>query len=189
MLATKEIVSTVADFLSSPPPPKIPIVLDPVLRSSSGYPVLDEEGVRALDRLFPLISWITPNVEELSLLSGREIAGAEGVPAAAEALQRCYPNLNVVVTGGHLASPDDFLRTAEGKEHWFGGERIDSTSTHGTGCAFSSALLCRLMLGDRPVEAVATAKAYVAEAIRSAPGLGKGKGPLNHLWPLRERKF
>ncbi len=188
MLASDSSVDAVADFLGSTVGgPVIPVVLDPVRCSSSGHPLLDAAGVAALGRIFPLISWVTPNIEELSVLTGLQIGGAEDVPAAAEALQRQYPNLNVVVTGGHLASPDDFLLTVAGKKQWFAGTRIDSTSTHGTGCAFSSALLSRLVLGDGPVEAVTAAKAYVAEAIRTAPGLGRGRGPLNHLWPLRRR--
>ncbi len=186
MLATSSIVDAVTSHLASRANGHaIPVVLDPVLYASSGLPLLDADGVAGLSRIFPLISWITPNTEELSILTGLEIAGVKGVEDAAEALQRRYPNLNVVVTGGHLASPDDYLLTTAGEKRWFAGSRIDTTSTHGTGCAFSSALLCRLVLGDGPIEAVAGAKAYVAEAIRTAPGLGQGRGPLNLLWPLR----
>ncbi len=81
--------------------------------------------------------------------------------------------LNVVVTGGHLSQPDDFLLTASGAERWLPGERIATTSTHGTGCAFSSALLCGLISGLGPEEAVSAAKAYVTEALRSAYPVGK----------------
>jgi hydroxymethylpyrimidine/phosphomethylpyrimidine kinase len=88
------------------------------------------------------------------------------------------PGLNVVVTGGDLWPPDDFLRTADGTETWFPGSRIDTTSTHGTGCVFSSALLCRLLAGDGPVEAVRGAKEFVRRALETAVPLGKGKGPV-----------
>jgi hydroxymethylpyrimidine/phosphomethylpyrimidine kinase len=78
--------------------------------------------------------------------------------------------------------------TAAGDVRWLAGERIESNSTHGTGCALSSALLSRLVLGDRNFEAVQGAKEYVAEAIRSAEPMGRGKGPVAHLWPLRGPK-
>ena len=90
----------------------------------------------------------------------------------------------MVVTGGHLGRPDDFLLTAAGDQVWLPGERIDTNSTHGTGCAFSSALLCELISGLSPSDAVAAAKAYVTEALRSAYPVGKGKGPMNHLFRL-----
>jgi hydroxymethylpyrimidine/phosphomethylpyrimidine kinase len=83
-----------------------------------------------------------------------------------------------------MEPPDDFLLTAEGPAWWLPGTRIDSTSTHGTGCALSSALLSSLVLGESPYEAAVGAKIYVAEAIRTAAGIGHGRGPLNHLWPL-----
>jgi len=91
----------------------------------------------------------------------------------------------VVVTGGHQDPPDDLVLTSEGTLRWLAGERVESTSTHGTGCAFSSALLSRLVEGEGALEAARGAKEYVVEAIRRAPSLGYGNGPLNHLWLLR----
>ena len=93
--------------------------------------------------------------------------------------------LSIVATGGDQARPVDLLRLPGGEIVRFEDEHIETTSTHGSGCAFSSALLCRLMLGDGPVAAVQSAKDYVAEALRRAPGLGHGRGPLDLLWPLR----
>jgi len=189
MLATGENVQAVVAFLRGLPGREgIPVVLDPVLRSSSGRELLDEAGVQGLDELLKLVSWVTPNTEELASITAHKVSGPNDISAAAGILGARYPGLNVVVTGGHLDAPDDFLRTAEGKQSWFRGERVESTSTHGTGCAFSSSLLSRLVLGDEPEEAVAAAKAYVTEAIRLAPkGIGGGRGPLNHLWPLKRR--
>lgn len=105
--------------------------------------------------------------------------------SAARSLQGRFSNLNILATGGHLERPDDLLLAADHEPKWIRGERIESRSTHGTGCALSSALLSRLVLGDRAPEAAARAKEYVAEAIRRAVPLGFGNGPLNHLWPLR----
>jgi len=81
--------------------------------------------------------------------------------------------------------PDDLVLTTQGGPQWIAGKRVESRATHGTGCAFSSALLSRLVLGDTAFEAASAAKRYVAEAIRQAEPLGYGNGPLNHLWPLR----
>src|SRR6202012_1114526 len=91
--------------------------------------------------------------------------------------------LNVVVTGGDLDPPNDFLLSSAASEMWFQGEKVMTTSTHGTGCAFSSALLCAVISGQDSEQAVGTAKAYVTEALRRAYPVGKGKGPMNNLFP------
>lgn len=188
MLATAEIVGVAADYVERlrTHTEAIPIVLDPVLRSTSGRELLSPAGLDVLrTRLLPLVSWITPNLDELALLSGTEIGRAEDLLPAAGILVDAFPALNVLATGGHLDRPDDLLLTSDMEPRWFSGERIESTSTHGTGCALSSALLSRLVLGDSASKAAAAAKEYVAEAIRRAPLLGHGHGPLNLLWPLR----
>jgi hydroxymethylpyrimidine/phosphomethylpyrimidine kinase len=166
------------------------IVLDPVLRSTSGSPLIDENGVHIIrDELLQCVGWITPNIHELAVLTGGypgALGREELPPAAARLKERAArlgnDGLNVVVTGGHLIQPDDFLLTASGKERWLPGEKVTTTSTHGTGCAFSSALICGLISNLDPEEAVAAAKAYVTEALRSAYPVGKGKGPMNHLF-------
>ena len=189
MLGTAGMVEAVADFLTRlrRSGRSVPVVLDPVVRSSSGRELLDEGGVETMrKRLLPLVDWVTPNVAELGVLLGRGELRRDELEAAARELQRTVGGrLNVAATGGHLERPDDLLVTAEGEAHWVAGERIESRSTHGTGCAFSSALLCRLALGDGAAEAVRGAKRYVAEAIRRAGPMGKGFGPVDHLWPLR----
>jgi hydroxymethylpyrimidine/phosphomethylpyrimidine kinase len=188
MLATEETVAVVADFLGElrGRGERVPVVLDPVLRSSSGRELLDEAGVTTLrERLLPLVDWVTPNIDELEILTGRRVAEREDLPGAARGLQSGFAGLNVFATGGHLEPPDDFLLTAEGGTWWLPGARVDSTSTHGTGCALSSAFLSGLVQGKSAYEAAVGAKIYVAEAIRTAAGLGHGRGPLNHLWPLR----
>ncbi len=165
-----------------------PVVVDPVIRSSSGRELLDARGVDLLcSRLLPLADWVTPNLDELALLTGLPVRGEHEVVRGAEALQRRYgeAQINVLVTGGHLESPDDFLLTSEGGADWVRGTRVETTSTHGTGCAFSSAFLSRLVRGDTGLTAVREAKAYVAEALRRASPIGHGRGPMNHLWPIR----
>jgi hydroxymethylpyrimidine/phosphomethylpyrimidine kinase len=184
MLGSAEVVGAVVAFLREVRVPRERVVLDPVLRSSSGRELLEASGVRLLrDELLPLVGWITPNLDELAVLVDSDRVEANSVPQAARRLAALADGLNVVVTGGHLERPDDFLLSA-GVEQWFPGERIETTSTHGTGCAFSSALLCRLILGDGPVEAVGAAKTFVAEAMQAAYPVGKGRGPLHHLYKV-----
>jgi hydroxymethylpyrimidine/phosphomethylpyrimidine kinase len=194
MLTTAENVAAVAEFLAEfrDEERRVPVVLDPVLRSSSGRELLDAEGVAAMrESLLPLVDWVTPNLEELGVLTGREVRRREEMPEAALALQEMGWELNVLATGGHLNPPDDLLLTARllapagGEMLWLAGEQMVSRSTHGTGCAFSSALLSRLVLGDDAWDAAAAAKGYVAEAIRTAETMGRGIGPVNHLWLLR----
>jgi hydroxymethylpyrimidine/phosphomethylpyrimidine kinase len=197
MLGSSGVAGEVASFLTAQSGniERARIVLDPVLRSTSGTPLIDENGVRIIrDELLQCVGWITPNIHELAILTGG-YSGAlvrEQVPGAAARLKEMAARLgndglNVVVTGGHLSQPDDFLLTASGAERWLPGEKIATTSTHGTGCAFSSALLCGLISSLGPEEAVTAAKAYVTEALRSAYPVGKGKGPMNHLFSFDHR--
>lgn len=190
MLGNSEVVREVASFLTrqSNQIPRHRIVLDPVLRSTSGTPLLDGNGLRFMrEELLNCIGWITPNIDELAILIDEppSVLTRGDVPAAAARLQDlANGELNVVVTGGHLDRPDDYFLDAAREGNWIPGERIATTSTHGTGCAFSTALLCNLIANRPATEAVASAKAYVTEALRSAYPIGKGKGPMNHLFPF-----
>jgi hydroxymethylpyrimidine/phosphomethylpyrimidine kinase len=189
MLGTKEILEETIRYLQrllqEPSKPMIPIVLDPVLRSSSGATLLDPVGLEVMrSGLLPLVDWITPNWSELAVLTGEPVSSLLEVESAACLLGSHYPHLYVVVTGGDQATPTDLLRLPSGEIHYVPGEHIPSTSTHGTGCAFSSALLSEIILGKSPIQAVISAKSYVTESIRSAPGIGHGRGAMNLLWPL-----
>jgi hydroxymethylpyrimidine/phosphomethylpyrimidine kinase len=171
--------------------PPVPVVLDPVLRSTSGSELLDVHGIAALrERLLPLVDWVTPNLDELAALTGKTVARRDDLPDVCQVLQnsvdRNYARekLGVFATGGHLDPPDDFLLLPSGEGFWLPGERIVTQATHGTGCALSSAFLSRLVLGDPGHEAALAAKLYVAGALRAAHNIGTGNGPMNHLWPL-----
>lgn len=187
MLGSSAVAAEVASFLraQSSKIPRERVVLDPVLRSTSGTPLIDANGVRVIrDELLPCVGWITPNIQELAILASdlSEPLDSDQVPAAAARLKQGNAELGVIVTGGHLPRPDDFLLAPSGEHAWLPGERIATNSTHGTGCAFSTAILCGLISGLNPKDAVASAKAYVTEALRSAYPIGKGKGPMNHLF-------
>ena len=168
-----------------------PVVLDPILVSSSGRQLLDAEGVETLKaELLPLVDWVTPNVDELAALTGCQVRSAEELAAGARELQRLAGvrtdgrRIGVFAKGGHLDKADDLLLTPDCQEHWLAGEWIETNATHGTGCALSSAFLSRLVLGEDAVSAARKAKEYVAEAMRRAPGAGHGKGPMGLLWPV-----
>jgi len=196
MLGSAAATSEVLTFLHfidriSPPKPIIPSVLDPVLISSSGATLLEPAGLDVLrSQLLPAVGWVTPNWAELAVVAGLPVASLGEAEAAMHRLGALHPRLTIVATGGDQARPIDLLRLPGlsghgGKITHFEAARVETTSTHGTGCAFSSALLCRLMLGDEPVAAVQAAKDYVIQALLRAPGLGHGRGPLDLLWPLR----
>ena len=166
----------------------VPVVLDPVMKSSSGKDLLDSEGCEILRRAgLTRADWITPNLAELAVLVGGVVpASSEETEKAArvllrKAIQDGNPGLKIVVTGGHAKRPDDLLVSERACE-WFRGEWVKASSTHGTGCTFSSALAARIALGDGPSEAVANAKMYVTGALRHAYPVGIGNGPINHSW-------
>jgi hydroxymethylpyrimidine/phosphomethylpyrimidine kinase len=185
MLGAIETIATIAAFLREPATSPPTIVLDPILRSSSGAALLDPEALTNLRyELLPLVHWITPNCAELAALTALPVENPTQAEAAIHALAAHHPHLLIVATAGDGDHPTDILRLPSGDLHRFPGEHIPTTSTHGTGCAFSSALLANLVLGRAPTAAVAAAKLYVTEAIRRAPNLGHGHGPLNLLWPF-----
>ncbi len=191
MLGSGEVAEEVARFLERERLPNV--VLDPVLRSSSGTDLIDAAGLEVLrNRLLPLADLITPNIEEAALLANAApllplSAWKSAEPQIRELAARLHAlgARGVLITGGHLAEPVDFLsiQQPDGDRlaHNFPGKHLDSRSTHGTGCALATALACLLALGTDPVAAVAEAKEYVRQAILQADPLGKGLGPVKHL--------
>lgn len=189
MLGTPAVATAVARFLEQIRGEEqrrgAPIVFDPVLRSSSGRELFPESGIGALRReLLPWVDWITPNWAELALLANAPVETLDQAEAAARNLINLYSGLHVVATGGDQGDVTDLLVGPDGLAEVFRGERVETRGTHGTGCAFSSALLCELVSGAAPEDAVRRAKRYVEQALRSAPGLGAGRGPMGLLWPL-----
>lgn len=185
MLGNTGVVRAVGDFLAQARLPHV--VLDPILKSSSGTDLLDPAGTRLMvEKLIPLSEVITPNLDEASALTGRTVTTLEEMKEAASQLHDMGAT-NVVVTGGHLEKAVDLLSFSRGKateQEIFKAERQRSSSTHGTGCAFATALACHLAHGRGLPEAVLLAKAYVSAAIANAHPLGRGTGPLHHLYRM-----
>ena len=180
MLPGKEHVETVAEVLSFYRAKHI--VTDPVMVSTSGTSLMDEAAKEALkEKLFPLAELITPNIPETEELLGRHVRTKEDMESAAEELHKRW-GCAVLCKGGHFpGEADDFLYTEKGG-FWIPGERIPSENTHGTGCTLSSAIACRLARGESLKEAVSGAKKYLAGALQAGLNLGKGNGPLNHMY-------
>jgi hydroxymethylpyrimidine/phosphomethylpyrimidine kinase len=199
MLGNEQVVTVVADFLSQA---KLPhVVLDPILKSSSGADLLDPLGIRLLiERLLPLAELVTPNLEEASILTGIAVTNLDQMREAASRLH-ALGAANLVITGGdapggHTAGnqPEkaiDLLSFTVGRgtqTEVFKADRQRTNSTHGTGCAFSTALACHLAHGRGLPEAVLLAKVYVSAAIANAHPLGKGMGPLHHLYRMSQQR-
>jgi hydroxymethylpyrimidine/phosphomethylpyrimidine kinase len=193
MLGAGNVVKAVADFLGNRSrKARLPnVVLDPILKASSGAGLLDAAGVKLLmEKLIPLADVLTPNINEASTLTGLRVTDIEEMKAAAAKLHELGCPA-VVVTGGHLEKATDLLslKTAQGIEYEvFKAERQRSNSTHGTGCAFATAMACHLALGRGLAEAALLAKTYVTAAISYGHDLGRGTGPLHHLYRLGQQR-
>ncbi len=186
MLGSVGVVEAVAAVLDSA---TVPAVVDPVMVAKGGAALLDEAAVGAVRSLMiPRAALLTPNAPEAEALTGVAVADLDGQRRAGEALLRLGARA-VLMKGGHVPGEvlTDLLLTPDG-ETLLTSERIDTRHTHGTGCTLASACAAGLARGLPLEQAVAQAWAYVAEAIRRAPGLGGGHGPLDHGWPVRGRE-
>jgi len=205
MLGSGKVVKALADFLSVESSSKTGngsaagpgkarlrnIVLDPILKSSSGTDLLDTAGTRLMiERLIPLADVITPNVDEAAVITGMKVTELEEMKAASAKLHEMGLPA-VVITGGHLEKAIDLLSfiTPRGMEQEvFKAERQRSNSTHGTGCAFATAMACHLALDRGLAEAALLAKTYVTAAISYGHPLGHGTGPVHHLYRMSQQR-
>jgi hydroxymethylpyrimidine/phosphomethylpyrimidine kinase len=184
MLGSGKVVSVVADFLRDARLKKV--VLDPVLKSSSGAALLDDAGVELMvQRLLPLAEVITPNVDEAAALTGLEVRDPAQMKVAAARLHEMGAK-SVVMTGGHLSRAIDVLSVKGDQVQTYRADRVDSPNTHGTGCAFSTAIACQLALGQSLPTAVVLAKAYVLATIEHSYSIGRGRGPVNHMYRRKD---
>lgn len=199
MLPTREIIEEVARLITMGELKNV--VVDPVIRSTSGFDLIDNIALAALiELLFPLADVITPNIPEAERIAGFAIKSNADIARAAETM-RSMGARNVLIKGGHLETADRGLRIADRRTDDDGhgptgrmatdylyigtelsileAEYIETTATHGTGCTLAAAIAANLALGNSLTEAVRIAKAFVNDAIRTSPGLGKGHSPIN----------
>ncbi|PWC32822.1 bifunctional hydroxymethylpyrimidine kinase/phosphomethylpyrimidine kinase [Azospirillum sp. TSO35-2] len=186
MLANAAVIEAVATEYEAQAV-NVPLVVDPVMISKSGHHLLDPDAVLTLrKRLLPLAELVTPNLPEAEALTDIAIRDLDDMRRAAKLILTFGPKA-VLLKGGHLEDDrlHDLLLTEEG-ETLFEGTRIHTPHTHGTGCTLASAIAAGLAQGLTTRDAVARARAFVETAILTAPGLGHGHGPLNHLHTVRE---
>ncbi|PCI38516.1 MAG: bifunctional hydroxymethylpyrimidine kinase/phosphomethylpyrimidine kinase [Rhodospirillaceae bacterium] len=177
MLHRASVIHAVADVLQRLAP-DTPLVLDPVMMAKGGHALLEPDAMTAMkERLIPMAALVTPNVPEAEALTGLKISSVEDFPKVAKAIGAKA----VLVKGGHMDGDvlTDVLWQA-GDVQRFEGPRIDTPHTHGTGCTLASAIACGLAQGLDMAAAVERGRAYVLQAIKTAPGYGQGHGPLNH---------
>lgn len=202
MLPTREVIEEVSQIVSKNNLKNF--IVDPVVRSTSGFDLIDDEALTALiEKLFPISDLITPNIPEAERITKTVIKSKEDLEKAAKIMQD-FGAKNVLIKGGHLFGENtsakahtseitggynDNSNERQAIDHlWiekdlyiWKSEYIETNSTHGTGCTLSAAIAANLALGKSLIEAVETAKKFVTEAIRTSPNIGIGHSPVNHL--------
>ena len=183
MVSSAELIAVIAEKLRQYGAERV--VVDPVMVATSGAKLLRDDAIQALtSQLLPLATVLTPNIPEAEILSGLTITDAAGMEAAARTISQRY-GCAVLCKGGHQINDADDLLWRSGSGEWFRGKRTPNPNTHGTGCTLSSAIAANLAKGydlDRSVE---RAKAYISGALAAMLDLGRGSGPMNHMFDLK----
>ncbi len=182
MVSSVSIIATIAERLAFWEARNI--VVDPVMVATSGARLIAEDAVAALrEKLLPLATVVTPNIPEAEVLCGFAIEDDQDAQRAAREIAATIKG-SVLVKGGHRSrAADDLLLTGNaGDAVWLRADRIDTCNTHGTGCTLSSAIACGLAQGNDVERAVRRAKGFVRGAMSTGLDLGKGSGPLDHMW-------
>ena len=183
MVSSAELIATIAERLRFYKAKHI--VVDPVMVATSGAKLLRDDAVAALTaELLPLAEVLTPNIPEAEILAGMTITDAAGMEAAARVISEKY-GCAVLCKGGHQINDADDLLWQGGTGKWFRGKRIANPNTHGTGCTLSSAIASNLAKGYDLDTSVERAKAYISGALAAMLDLGKGSGPMDHMFELK----
>ncbi len=182
MVASSELIRVIADRLRYYDAKNV--VIDPVMVATSGSALMKNDAVQTLiEELLPLAILVTPNIPEAQVLSDLTIETKENMVTAAKQIGDNY-HCAVLLKGGHSINDANDLLYANGELVWFEGKRIDNPNTHGTGCTLSSAIASNLAKGFTLAESVQRAKDYISGALAAMLDLGKGSGPMNHLFDL-----
>ena len=182
MVASSQLIRVIADRLRYYNAKNV--VVDPVMVATSGSALMKNDAVQTLiEELLPVSILVTPNIPEAQVLSGLTIETKEDMVTAAKQIGDSY-QCAVLLKGGHSINDANDLLYANGEMIWFKGKRIDNPNTHGTGCTLSSAIASNLAKGYTLAESVQRAKDYISGALAAMLDLGKGSGPMNHLFDL-----
>lgn len=184
MVHTNELVDTIVSTLKSYP--KIPLVFDPVMGATSGHKLINDETIQTIiDKLFPIVDIITPNLDEANTLAQMNIETVRDMHQAGEKIKKLGVK-NILIKGGHLKTTPltSLFFSDDGQVHEFHFEKYDTNNTHGSGCTLSSAIASYLASGKSLLEAVTLGQAYIQQAIYHGKdvAIGKGNGPLNHFF-------
>ena len=183
MVSSAELIAVIAEKLRQYGAERV--VVDPVMVATSGAKLLRDDAIQALtSQLLPLATVLTPNIPEAEILSGLTITDAAGMEAAARTISQRY-GCAVLCKGGHQINDADDLLWRSGCGKWFRGKRIANPNTHGTGCTLSSAIAANLAKGYDLDQSVERAKAYISGALAAMLDLGRGSGPMNHMFDLK----
>ncbi|MGI6084405.1 MAG: bifunctional hydroxymethylpyrimidine kinase/phosphomethylpyrimidine kinase [Acetivibrionales bacterium] len=186
MVSSAELIETISEKLKFYNAKNI--VVDPVMISTSGSKLLRDDAVETLKScLFRQAVLLTPNIPEASVLSGVSIENETDMINAAEIISNEY-GCAVLCKGGHNINDANDLLYRNHKYRWFIGQRINNKNTHGTGCTLSSAIASGLAKGMDLETSIQLAKEYVSGALRAMLDLGKGNGPLNHMWDINKKE-
>lgn len=184
MVSDKELIRTIALKLKQYEAKNI--VLDPVMVATSGSKLLKDDAIEALkEELFPLALLITPNIPEAELISSLKINDEADMKKAAEKIYEDY-GANVLLKGGHRINDANDYLYSNGAGIWIKGERVDNPNTHGTGCTLSSAISANIAKGYDLEEAIRKAKKYLEGCLKDGLNLGKGSGPMNHAFDIKD---
>ena len=187
MVSSADLITVIADKLTRYGARHI--VVDPVMVATSGSKLLRDDAIGALtEKLLPLAEVLTPNIPEAEILADMKIESPADMEAAARAISEKY-GCAVLCKGGHDLNDANDLLWKDGHARWFKGRRIDNPNTHGTGCTLSSAIASNLAKGYELDEAVERAKAYISGALGAMLDLGRGRGPMNHMFDLHGAFF
>ena len=182
MVASSELICVIADKLSYHKAQNV--VVDPVMVATSGSALMKTDAIQTLiDELLPVSALVTPNIPEAEILSGLKIESDNDMIAAAKKIGDAY-HCSVLLKGGHSINDANDLLYAKGELIWFKGKRIDNPNTHGTGCTLSSAIAANLAMGYDLAESIHRAKEYLSGALSALLNLGKGSGPLDHMYRI-----
>ena len=183
MVSSAELIAVIAEKLRQYGAERV--VVDPVMVATSGAKLLRDDAIQALtSQLLSLATVLTPNIPEAEILSGLTITDAAGMEAAARTISQRY-GCAVLCKGGHQINDADDLLWRSGSGKWFRGKRIANPNTHGTGCTLSSAIAANLAKGYDLDQSVERAKAYISGALAAMLDLGRGSGPMNHMFDLK----
>ena len=183
MVSSAELITVIADKLKAYGAKHV--VVDPVMVATSGAKLLEDDAIDTLkEKLLPLAEVLTPNIPEAEILAGMKIESPTDMETAARTISETY-GCAVLCKGGHDLNDANDLLWKDGHARWFKGRRIDNPNTHGTGCTLSSAIASNLAKGMDLEAAVEGAKVYISGALAAMLDLGKGRGPMNHLFDLK----